>query len=147
MRLKLSNDPSLSSLPLLSVFLKSYARPFLGIIPSLNAKGQIPEGVAASEISQKACSQYDFPELGKDNEKQELVEKDIRARFKKMCEGYFDNVAKKLVIEHKVQQQINSRIRIDVLVFSVFKNKIAKIMKHIFDPVRSLKIDNKRMRK
>ena len=29
-------------------------------------------------------------------------EKEIRERFKKMCEGYFDNVPKKLVIEHKV---------------------------------------------
>ena len=35
-------------------------------------------------------------------EEEELVEKDIRERFKKMCEGYFDNVSKKLVIEHKV---------------------------------------------
>ena len=35
-------------------------------------------------------------------EKNELVEKDICDRFKKMCEGYFENVAKKLVLEHKV---------------------------------------------
>jgi regulator of nonsense transcripts 2 len=35
-------------------------------------------------------------------EENELVEKDIRDRFKKMCEGYFENVAKKLIIEHKV---------------------------------------------
>jgi regulator of nonsense transcripts 2 len=35
-------------------------------------------------------------------EEDELVEQDIRDRFKKMCEGYFDNVCKKLVIEHKV---------------------------------------------
>lgn len=41
-----------------------------------------------------------FPELQK--EEDELVEKDIRDRFKKMCEGYFDNVCKKLVIEHNV---------------------------------------------
>lgn len=33
----------------------------------------------------------------------ELVEKDIRDRFKKMCEGYFDNVSKKLVKEHTVR--------------------------------------------
>jgi regulator of nonsense transcripts 2 len=42
-----------------------------------------------------------FPPLGVDAEN-ELVEKDIRDRFKKMCEGYFENVAKKLVLEHKV---------------------------------------------
>ena len=55
-----------------------------------------------SDIAQRPNNQADFPELGKDDEKEELVEKEIRARFKKMCEGYFDNVAKKLVIEHKV---------------------------------------------
>jgi len=32
----------------------------------------------------------------------ELVEQDVRDRFKRMCEGYFDNVCKKLVIEHNV---------------------------------------------
>jgi hypothetical protein len=41
-----------------------------------------------------------FPSLSK--EEDELVEQDVRDRFKRMCEGYFDNVAKKLVIEHKV---------------------------------------------
>lgn len=41
------------------------------------------------------------PPFGMDAEN-ELVEKDIRDRFKKMCEGYFENVAKKLVLEHKV---------------------------------------------
>jgi regulator of nonsense transcripts 2 len=43
-----------------------------------------------------------FPPLGTEAEENELVEKDIRDRFKKMCEGYFENVAKKLIIEHKV---------------------------------------------
>ncbi len=32
----------------------------------------------------------------------ELVEQDVRDRFKRMCEGYFDNICKKLLIEHKV---------------------------------------------
>lgn len=62
----LSNDPSLSSLPLLATFLRGYAGPFLG-------------------RDEEAC----------------LVEDDIRERFKRMCEGYFDSVGKKLVIEHK----------------------------------------------
>lgn len=43
-----------------------------------------------------------FPALADADEADELVEKEIRDRFKKMCEGYFDSVAKKLVIEHKV---------------------------------------------
>lgn len=42
-----------------------------------------------------------FPPLGADTE-DELVEKDIRDRFKKWCEGCFEIVAKKLVLEHKV---------------------------------------------
>lgn len=32
----------------------------------------------------------------------ELVEPEIRDRFKRMCEGYYESVSKKLVIEHKV---------------------------------------------
>jgi len=36
------------------------------------------------------------------NEEEELVEKDIRDRFKKMCEGYFENVSKILVKDHVV---------------------------------------------
>lgn len=35
-------------------------------------------------------------------EGEQLVERDIRERFRRMCEGYFENVCKKLVIEHKV---------------------------------------------
>ena len=46
-------------------------------------------------------SQESFPPLL--NEDEELVEQEIRDRFKRMCEGYFDNVAKKLVLEHKVR--------------------------------------------
>jgi len=42
-----------------------------------------------------------FPPLGR--EECELVEKEIRDRFKKMCEGYFDVVSRKLVTEHMVR--------------------------------------------
>ena len=44
-------------------------------------------------------------------EEDELVEKDIRDRFKKMCEGYFDSVCKKLVIEHNVSPGCTVRVR------------------------------------
>ena len=47
-----------------------------------------------------------FPALFR--EEDELVEKEIRDRFKKMCEGYFDSVCKKLVIEHNVSLTIRS---------------------------------------
>ena len=36
------------------------------------------------------------------DEDEELIAKDIRDRFKKMCEGYFDNVSKILVKDHVV---------------------------------------------
>lgn len=36
------------------------------------------------------------------SEEDELVEKETRERFKRMCEGYFDTISKKLVREHLV---------------------------------------------
>lgn len=101
---QLSNDPTLSSLPLLSTFLKSYARPYLGIAPP-TAKQQISDNVEPGNLApvtqqQSSATSDNFPELGR--EEDELVEKEIRTRFKKMCEGYFDSVSKKLVMEHKV---------------------------------------------
>jgi hypothetical protein len=44
------------------------------------------------------------PVSGKE-EGEELIEQDIRDRLKKMCEGYFDSVSKKLGIEHKVSHR------------------------------------------
>jgi len=45
-------------------------------------------------------TQGEFPAFLNENE--EIVEQSIRDRFKRMCEGYFDSVSKKLVMEHKV---------------------------------------------
>ena len=53
----------------------------------------------AFDTSKTAETTFPPPRVDAENE---LVEKDIRDRFKKMCEGYFENVAKKLVLEHKV---------------------------------------------
>lgn len=99
---QLSNDPTLSSLPLLTTFLKSYSRPFLGIVPPTPSK-QISVDAEPGSLSGNQLNVQDgnhFPSLA--NGEEELVEQDIRDRFKRMCEGYFDNVCKKLVIEHKV---------------------------------------------
>ena len=90
---QLSNDPSLSSLPLLTTFLKSYSRPFLGITPPQVSKTAIngdPTTKGTEDTEQVI------------QETEEFVEKDIRDRFKKMCEGYFQSVSKKLAIEHNV---------------------------------------------
>lgn len=97
MSAQLSNDPSLSSLPLLTTFLKSYSRPYLGITPPASSK-QVP---LESEVTTNTATSEAYPALSK--EADELVEQDIRDRFKRMCEGYYDNVCKKLVIEHKVR--------------------------------------------
>ncbi|KAF5316873.1 hypothetical protein D9611_003979 [Ephemerocybe angulata] len=105
----LSNDPSLSSLPLLTTFLKSYSRPFLGIVPPSSSKqvsatsepGTLSDSVANEDQNGDAQQQF--------NEDAELVEQDIRDRFKRMCEGYFESVSKKLVIEHKRLQEQDKR--------------------------------------
>lgn len=107
LRLQLSNDPSLSSLPLLSTFLKSYSLPFLALAPPSGAKQQVTtaaEPGTLSEFVQGAESENaSYPPLGEE----ELVEKEIRDRFKRMCEGYFDSVSKKLVKEHMVRCRYN----------------------------------------
>ncbi|KAG6845896.1 hypothetical protein H0H87_000702 [Tephrocybe sp. NHM501043] len=99
----LSNDPSLSSLPLLTTFLKSYCRPYLGITPP-TIRQALSEADAPS-LSREGVEAY--PILT--NEADELVEQEIRDRFKRMCEGYYDSVCKKLVIEHKRLQEQDKR--------------------------------------
>lgn len=54
----------------------------------------------ATKSANATATNGSFPSLTQESD--ELVEKDIRDRFKKMCEGYFDSVCKKLVIEHNV---------------------------------------------
>ncbi|KAF9012414.1 transcription factor [Cyathus striatus] len=106
----LSNDPSLSSLPLLTTFLKSYARPYLGISSPLSSKqvsSDTQPGTLSSAQSETEANEKHFPPIYKEAE--ELVEADIRERFKRMCEGYFENVCKKLVIEHKRLQEQDRR--------------------------------------
>jgi regulator of nonsense transcripts 2 len=73
----------------LTTFLKSYSQPYLGISPAHSSDGD------ADEHGTKDTERV-IPEA------EELVEKDIRDRFKKMCEGYFQNVSKKLLVEHNV---------------------------------------------
>ncbi|KXN85361.1 Regulator of nonsense transcripts 2 [Leucoagaricus sp. SymC.cos] len=106
----LSNDPSLSSLPLLITFLKSYSRPFLGLVPP-STQRYISTAMEPGTLSTAQSSDGDaaphFPPIF--NESEELIEQDIRDRFKRMCEGYFDNVCKKLVIEHKRLQEQDKR--------------------------------------
>ena len=146
---QLSNDPTLSSLPLLSTFLKSYSRPYLGIVPPASSKqiSATSESGTLSGAASEEAAQTDgaFPALI--NESEELVEKEIRDRFKKMCEGYFDNVAKKLVIEHNVSCVLALRLlRIEARP-SVYKSKIGGIMKHTSALERFLRTGSKRMRR
>ena len=89
---KLSDDPSLSSFPLLLVSLKSYSRPHLGIVPPPSSK-QMPvtsePGTLSENASEEAAMQANGASPVPINESEELVEKEIRERFKKMCAGYF----------------------------------------------------------
>lgn len=103
----LSNDPTLSSLPLLSIFLKSYSRPYLGLTPpqSKQISAEAEPGTLSSATTN--ATQGEFPTLFHEDE--EIVEQEIRDRFKRMCEGYFDSVSKKLTIEHKRLQDQDRR--------------------------------------
>ena len=82
-------------------------------------------------------------------EEEELVEQEVRDRFKKMCEGYFDNVAKKLVIEHKVLSFDFPPLSCSLIkhVDRNCKIKTAGIMRRTFARVKYSKIDNKRTRR
>ncbi|PFH51566.1 hypothetical protein AMATHDRAFT_74915 [Amanita thiersii Skay4041] len=102
----LSNDPSLSSLPLLITFLRYYSRPYLGIQPPASSK-QIPLQTEPGTLS--SVQQRGDDEFALVKEEEDLVEQDIRDRFKRMCEGYFDSVCKKLLIEHKRLQEQDKR--------------------------------------
>ncbi|KAG8770184.1 hypothetical protein FRC12_004459 [Ceratobasidium sp. 428] len=108
----LANDPSLGSLPLFTTFLKSYSRPFLGIAPPSPSAKQVDNGVQAgdlaSAVAHGAQNGHDngTPTL---NEGDELVEKDVRDKFKRMCEGYYENVSKKLLKEHNRLQDQDRR--------------------------------------
>ncbi|KAI6125708.1 ARM repeat-containing protein [Pisolithus croceorrhizus] len=99
----LSNDPSLSSLPLLSTFLKSYGRPYLGLT-TLQSK-QIPSDTEVGRVMDEASNAV----IGTFDEGEGLVEQDMRDRFKRMCEGYFESVSKKLSLEHKRLQEQDRR--------------------------------------
>jgi len=136
---QLSNDPSLSSLPLLTTFLKAYSRPYLGLTPP-----QFSKTTTNGDSTTKGTEDTE----GVTPETEELIEKDIRDRFKKMCEGYFQNVSKKLAIEHSVRG-IKATLACITHAWSSSdcKNRIVGTMKHTFDPGRSSRTVSKLTRK
>jgi regulator of nonsense transcripts 2 len=116
----LSNDPSLSSLPLLSLFLRSYSYPYLSILPP-STKSQIPQstepGTLSSSTSNTTSSSTEptepngttnmnaFPSLPS-SDTPLLVPAEIQTKFRKLLLTYYDSVCKKLLIEHtKLQEQ------------------------------------------
>jgi regulator of nonsense transcripts 2 len=72
---------------------------------------QIPATTEPGTLSSAQSIDSDFgshfPPV--EQEEEELMEQDIRDKFKRMCEGYFDSVSKKLVFEHKVGSWLVSR--------------------------------------
>ena len=136
---QLSNDPSLSSLPLLTTFLKSYSRPYLGITPPQCSK---PTVNGDSTTKETEDTEKAVPET------EEFIEKDIRDRFKKMCEGYFQNVSKKLAIEHSVRWIATTRACVThPWSSSDYKNRIVGTMRHTFGPGRYSRTVSKLTRK
>ena len=75
------------------------------------------------------------------------MEKEIRDRFKKMCEGYFDNVAKKLVIEHNVSLMQPCLTSVTQERRSASKIKTGEIMKHISALGKYSRIDSRHTRR
>jgi hypothetical protein len=143
---QLSNDPSLSSLPLLTTFLKSYSRPYLSIIPPASSKqisSQSEPGTLSASQEQTNENTH-FPALIKEEE--ELIEQEIRDRFRRMCEGYYENVCKKLLIEHKVRILFLSSNQCPFL-YRDCKNKTSGIMKRTFAPARFSRTANKLMKR
>ena len=144
---QLSNDPSLSSLPLLSTFLKSYGRPYLG----LTFPGAAGSQVSASETPGNLSANTQIASLGataSSTEENELVEKETRERLKRMCEGYFDTISKKLVKEHLVCIFMCCSGSPDLGVFCRnFKSRTAVIMRLTSDLAKYLKTVSKLMRK
>jgi regulator of nonsense transcripts 2 len=53
-----------------------------------------PENDSPQQEQVQAASNLD--------ESQELIEKNVRDRFKRLCDGYYGNVSKKLIKEHVV---------------------------------------------
>jgi hypothetical protein len=135
-------------LPLLITFLKSYSRPYLGI-SSTAATGQVTSANGDCSLSADAQQKATSASVVT-NEAEELIEKDIRDRFKKMCDGYFGDVSKILVKDHVVGVALFMSKRGWTLILfpcSVFKNKTGEIMRHIFALGRYLRIGSKHMKR
>lgn len=145
---QLSNDPSLSSLPLLSTFLKSYSLPFLGLAPSSGTKQQISATAEPGTLS-ASTEVAENEGLALPPEEEELVEKELRDRFKKMCEGYFDSVSKKLVKEHMVRchHNLSAHALLISAIIRGCKSKIEKTTKRIYVPGKFSRIGNRLMRR
>ena len=138
----------MSSLPLLVTFLKSYSRPYLGI-SSTAATGQVTTENGDGSLSADAQQKATFANIVV-NEDEELIEKDIRDRFKRMCEGYFENVSKILVKDHVVRIALFWWKRVWMLIrcpCSAFKNRTGEIMRRTFALGRFSRIDNRHMRR
>lgn len=74
----------------------------MGIAPLAQAKSQISENLEPGTLASTTQDESRSPGTKSENEADELVEKDMRMRFKRMCENYFEDVAKILLIAHKV---------------------------------------------
>ncbi|KAH7108193.1 ARM repeat-containing protein [Auriculariales sp. MPI-PUGE-AT-0066] len=95
----LSGDPTLSSLPILVMFIKVYGRTYLGLASAASKGGRMTvESGSLAEAVSREDGESRLASIADENE--ELVEKEIRERFRRMCEGYYEKVGQKLVIEH-----------------------------------------------
>lgn len=66
----------------------------------MNAAAQISSSAEPGELS--ATTQNDALKATVASEEDEIVEKETRDKLKRMCEGYFETISKKLLKEHLV---------------------------------------------
>lgn len=82
------------------MFLKSYGRPFLGLTPTNTSTSQVPTSADSGTLS--SDMQANALAASTEGLNEELVDKEARDKLKRMCEGYFETISKKLVKEHLV---------------------------------------------
>lgn len=122
----------------------------MGITPSSASTKQVDADVQAgdlaSAVAQDAANGTQNGATVLD-EKEELIEKDIRDKFKRMCEGYYDNVAKKLLKEHNVSG-LTAGVQTSLIwIFSAYKIKTGAIMKLTSNRVKYSRIGSRHTRR
>jgi regulator of nonsense transcripts 2 len=129
----MTSDPQFANIPLLSTFLKSFNRAYLGP-PSSHKKER------ANGISGSGAEAEDTGTLPEDVK--ELVPPEVQGKMRELFVGYFNNASKTLVKGQIVRVPQVDRFN-EVLTRSRnFSNRTSATMKLTSNQARSLRIAN-----